>query len=45
MTKFSAGAVTWAVDPIGAHDERPIIVLSRKPSVQFCPMYCDVLGY
>lgn len=29
-TKFPAETVTWAVDPTGAHDTRPIIVLSHE---------------
>lgn len=30
MTKFSAGTVAWANDPTGAHDDRPLIVLSHE---------------
>ena len=42
MTKFSAGAVTWAVDPTGAHDERPIIVLSHE-NRPFNSVECTVM--
>lgn len=30
MTKFPAGTVMWSVDPIEAHDERPVIILSHE---------------
>lgn len=30
MSKFPAGTVGWARDPTGAHDERPVIVLSHE---------------
>lgn len=43
MTKFPSGTVMWAVDPIGAHDERPVIILShenRPFSSSDCTVMC-----
>ncbi|MFB6142297.1 MAG: hypothetical protein ABEJ30_03020 [Halorientalis sp.] len=30
MDRFQAGDVTWARDPTGAHEERPVVVLSHE---------------
>ncbi len=30
MASYSAGTVGWAADPTGAHDDRPVIVLSHE---------------
>lgn len=42
MTKFSAGTVVWATDPTGAHDDRPIIVLSHEKR-PFNSVECTVM--
>lgn len=43
MAKFSAGTISWAQDPTGAHPERPVIVLSHEThpfSATDCTVMC-----
>lgn len=42
MRKFPTGTVTWATDPMGAHRERPIIVLSHEDR-PYNSMECTVV--
>lgn len=42
MTKFPAGTVVWASDPTGAHDDRPVIVLSHEKH-PFGSVECTVI--
>lgn len=42
MTKFAAGTVAWAIDPTGAHDVRPIIILSHEQR-PFNAVECTVM--
>lgn len=43
MSDYSAGTVTWARDPTGAHDQRPVVVLSHEHhpfSATECTVMC-----
>lgn len=43
MDKFPAGTIGWAQDPTGAHDDRPVIVLSHENhpfSATDCTVMC-----
>lgn len=42
MNKFPAGTVAWTNDPTGAHDERPVVVLSHEKR-PFSAVECTVM--
>lgn len=42
MDKFPSGTIAWAQDPTGAHDDRPVIVLSHEKH-PFSATDCTVL--
>ena len=30
MSKYPIGTICWAVDPTGAHEQRPVVILSHE---------------
>lgn len=42
MTTFASGTVAWAFDPTGAHDDRPVVVLSHE-NRPFNSVECTVM--
>ena len=43
MRKYPIGTICWAVDPTGAHEQRPVVILSHEKhpfSASDCTVMC-----